>query len=381
MLVLSHQTALWLLTSPLVNYQIRNDIADQLQLNDYTPLEKEADLTHAKTGGQPPSLKAITPRRAIAFWSVHNRTGVALAQLGTLHFLVPKGSSRRPADGARAHQWSGPLPPNSLIRLTNDLWVCSPEFCFLQMAGQLSDASLALLGMALCGTYFPADCEKGFVDCRAVTTPERIQSFLENTARTRGPRGCQGLRGFARAMRVARRLLKGARSPLEASTVTLMHFPRSRGGYGIGGMALNANLPLSAEASRIFGRPSIRPDIRFPAARLSIECLGKPYHKHPERDIRRELALKHDGDNVVLLTHEQLVKAPQRTEVMHTVARAVHKRVRPLPSRFSPRRTQLLRELFPRPSTRDASGNWKYEQPPWALPGDLLRSGQACTRR
>lgn len=371
MLVVSHQTALWLMISPAVSRSIRRRIRDRLGLSEYLPIEQINDVAASRAHEPTPRLEALTARQALELLDEDRALDLSPEKLQTVHYLVPRGASRRWKEGAKAHQWGGVLPQGSIIQVTKKLGVCSPEFCFLQMAATLNCAQLAQLGMALCGEYYPANTSRGFLDCPILTTPQRILDFLVRFAKSRGSRGGQGIRGFARAKRVARYLVAGARSPLEGSSVILMHVPRSMGGYGFATPALNASVRLSHEAARIFGRASIRPDIRFSRHHLSIECLGKAYHKHPDRDISRELTLRHDGDKVILFAYEQLVCQPQRTELMKTIARYIGKRIREMPPRFASRRAKLLEELFPSGGRKGIDGAQRYPKPVWALPAAL----------
>lgn len=370
MLVVSHQAALWLMISPAVNQRARRRIRESLALDDYRPVEQIKDTGRSTPREHAPELRPITTLRALELWE-GNSTGVSIEMLGTLHFLVPRGTSRRQREGARTHQWSGRLPAGSTIEVAKGISICTPEFCFLQMAATLDCAQLAQLGMALCGAYYPASTQRGFLDCPALTTPERILDFLSRLAKSQHKRGCQGLHGFARATRVARYLVGAARSPLEGSTVIALHFPRSMGGYGFTKPVLNAPVRLSSEAACIFGRTPLRPDIRFAEQHLSVECLGKAYHKHPDRDIRRELALRHDGDKVILLGYEQMASPPQREEALREIAQGVGKRIRALPSRFANRQAELLGTLFPTSARMNPDGSRSYAKPPWALPARL----------
>ena len=65
---------------------------------------------------------------------------------GTVCLLVGKTSSKRNLKGARVRVISSEVPSRSLVRVTGDLYVVTPELLFLMAASKMSLVRLLELG-------------------------------------------------------------------------------------------------------------------------------------------------------------------------------------------------------------------------------------------
>jgi hypothetical protein len=116
-----------------------------LELWRRAPIEKEDILRNKKlrAGKLPESTGAPDEIPRENFWGLS----------APLHVLAQNTGVRRTTATLRRHICSQPLPTGSLIQISPELIVASPELCFLQMASELSLLDLVGLGFEFCGTY------------------------------------------------------------------------------------------------------------------------------------------------------------------------------------------------------------------------------------
>lgn len=281
---------------------------------------------------------------------------------GEVDLLAREISNRRTSRGACPHCWSSEVPSHSFMRLADSLYLSSPEFCFLQMAGSLSQLDLTLLGYALCGEYIPATIEKGFISHKPITSVERVQRYL-----SRVPNHAYGLR---KAKRAIAQVIDGSRSPMETRLALLLTLPKRRGGYGIERPVLNKRWDFSQEAAQIAGMPYCLIDVFWERALFGYEYLGSGFHDDLQRDTVRDLAIRHDGGETLPLVKQQVYNQKQLAAVAKTVNRKLGNRSRPLPAEFMKKNKALMNELFP-PAIAQSDGVARFAKPSYALPPEL----------
>ncbi|MCL1895345.1 MAG: hypothetical protein FWG03_02225 [Clostridiales bacterium] len=129
----------------------------------------------------------------------------------------------------------------------NGLMVSSPEFCFLQMAGQLTLAKLIELGYELCGVYSMPNAddknvpERGFYNRQPLTSIKKLKAFLDSMP---------GVKGRKKAMRALRYLRDGSASPMETKLAILLTLPYMLGGYGFSLPEMNKRIAYRVGADR-----------------------------------------------------------------------------------------------------------------------------------
>lgn len=269
---------------------------------------------------------------------------------------------RRRSWCARSHACEAAAVPGSFLHLERHLLVSSPELCFLQMARVLSFHELLRLGMELCGDYWSADNEYGFVGHYGITTAARVSAYLELVP--------EGVRGVAKARKAARCLIDGARSPMESTVALLLATAGRHGGYGLPAPVLNRRVDLTPEAQAIGRSPYFVVDLLWPDAGYGFEYLGREFHKDVERDLRRELALARDGVVIKPICYEQVREAVQLDEVVRQASARLGYRLRVSGTQLDERRRTLREDLLPHVQS-DEDGNLAFERPAWALPSYL----------
>lgn len=201
------------------------------------------------------------------------------------------------------------------LRITDELFVSTPEFTFLQMSSVLDDERLLLLGCELCGRYGIRD---GKVFMRGQTCPSQdLLTFAEQTPR---------IRGRKRAIMVAPSVLGGAGSPMEAALALVFHAPREQGGFGLEAPELNRQLPVDGNARRLWQGDFITPDMLWGKANLVIEYDSDLHHTARHRiasDARRRDVLVELGYRVVTVTTEHMQSVWEIERIAGIVARAL----------------------------------------------------------
>lgn len=233
-----------------------------------------------------------------------SRAEVIAQELGVstpLHVLVPNDSARKHTKTVHCHTWSGNIPEGALLYLDNDLYLSTPEFLFQQLCSRSDFENRFMLGSELVGGYaITPDGRGGLIQRPPLCTRDDILNFLDNHP---------GSQGYDRALRVARYLLEGARSPKEAEIAALYSLPRSLGGRGIKRIKMNVRFELSDEARRVARRSYLLFDHFLQVEGRDHEYDSDDFHLTRERhesDARRENALKLMGIKLTTMTNGQL---------------------------------------------------------------------------
>lgn len=292
--------------------------------------EREFPLCYAVPRHDVPRGAALADAGLHAF-GIHERP---------YHVLVADAASRGKSQLVRSHVCAAAYPPGSFRRLTHDLYVSSPEPCFLQLAPSLPFGRLALLGMELCGGYaLDADDSEGFRRREPLSTAAALRRISQRFS---------GVKGAKPARLAARFLVDGALSPMEAAVVLLLCAPTSRGGYGLAPPVLNAEVRLTRSSARW---PASRfCDLYWPARRLAIEYDSNRFHvgaNRIARDASRRAQLAREGVTVLTLTWDQVRDVTQFHEVALLVAARLQGGFRCSRSDWASRRAELRRQVLP----------------------------------
>lgn len=266
-----------------------------------------------------------------------------------LHMLVGACSQRHSNFRLVHHLWKGSLPAGSLCYFETKphIIVSSPEFAFLQLATELGFIDLAQLGMEICGR-FTTGSNGRIVERPPLATHERIASFLD---------GVGSARGAERAKSVAKWLLDGAASPMEAVTYLLLCLPPRYGGYGLPKPELNKSKAIPQRLWRFTDKRSLITDLYWDEQSLDIEYDSDEEHtgglKASDDSLRRVL-LEEMGNRVVSVNKALEDGARGFDQIAHVVAKATKFRI------HKPSQQQLLARSHLREQLLDRGRNWKY---------------------
>ena len=217
------------------------------------------------------------------------------------------------------------LPAHSCVQMNarhhaKPLFVCTPEFCFLQMAQQLSIEELISLGFELCGTY--AIQEEGTAyNALPLSSPKKLGKFLSRV---------DGIKGIAVARRAAKYVIAGSASPLETALAMFLTLPYSLGGYGLPRPQLNHRIDIPASLTDFVHSRFFVCDLFWPDAFLAIEYDSNLAHagvNKTVRDLMRRSILTALGISVLSVTWPQVKDRKALEQLAHLVARKTHKRL------------------------------------------------------
>ena len=275
-----------------------------------------------------------------------------LSRLSSIDLLVDSKAQRSQAHGISAHICSTEtLPAGSLSRIAEDIFVATPELCFVQMAQVLDYIDLVRFGYELCGGYCidPA-AAKGFLNRMPISSTERLERYIDRA---------DGLRGVKLARAALGKVADRSASPRETATAIIESLPVSHGGFGLPLPAMNWHIPLATPDAQ--GRRSYLLDLYWPQHDVAIEYASAQEHSlATERvaDIERQNVIELGGTRVIQVTGAQLTN-PQSLEVVSKLlAKLMGKRMRPVSKEHMAKRANLLARLLAR------------TVPPWA-PGLL----------
>lgn len=252
---------------------------------------------------------------------------------GPLHALV---SARGQATRTRrliTHVWSSEIPAGAYRDLGNGICLTTPAFLFQQMAAELGELDLLLLGLELCGFYskwsFPTaksahTADDEFRGCtfelKPATTVGKLTHFMQFR---------KGERGHAAASHALRRVIDNSASPMESAAYLLLCLPRRLGGYALPAPVLNTEVKVSTSTTT-----EVRyPDLYWPSHSLDVEYQSDRDHSGDwsrYRDARRMVELAAERITVLPLTRAQLLDQGEFDAFATSVRRNLNVRVRAL---------------------------------------------------
>ena len=265
---------------------------------------------------------------------------------GPLDVLVASASLRTQLDGMRAHVWSVPLPGSSLVRVGDGMYVCTPEFCFVQLAQTHTRFELAERAFELAGTYarapsdFRRDEQGTTYGLAPLTTTERLTRFAE---------GLPKVRGKDKALDALRFVANGSASPMETKLVMAGSMSRRIGGAGLPTPLLNHTLKATEAAQKASGMRAFRCDLYWPEQKVCVEYDSDAFHADPKVRAKNELrrnGLEIMGIRTISVTWDQFRSPADLQRVLHAVGKALGVRMREKTPAEQQSWTRLLRYLY-----------------------------------
>lgn len=236
-----------------------------------------------------------------------------------IHVLVPKGADHNRVEGFDRHLWTSRIPRDSFCKLAPDVYLSTPEFSFLQLAGVLSTQQLVLVGYWLCAKY---RLQEGALPLEVdpITSVNALQTYLE------GANGCYGANKARNALRW---VIDGARSPLEAEVAMLVALPVRLGGYGFKKPLINYQLDAKKFDSQTLDRADrsyYEIDLYWKDAHVGLEYDGVPHYDRDQvrSDKRRLNSLLANGERILVVMYDQLVEKENRETLMNQLAKLLH---------------------------------------------------------
>ena len=271
--------------------------------------------------------------------------------------LTGSRNDRRKTSRATYHCIQATLPDNSLIRIACDqdeerfgfdVFACSPELCFVQMAKKLPMWELLELGFEICGNYRkPADqyskekeaaviAPKTGMASRNISTPEKLQAFTAS---------CLGMTGAKPARQASKWLIADSCSSEETRICMLAFLPRSLGGMGTARPLLNQRIAAPDVVARVLGTRTLTPDLYWTDARVALEYDGRIWNDARARDeyeIRKRNAYRIMGIDVVSISRSDLNDPEKVRGKFKLINRKCGKRLKEANDKQRARQNQLM---------------------------------------
>ena len=311
-----------------------------------------------------------------------------LRQLGSLELSVPvdvsvsTSGARRLSRMIRSHVIGESLPEGSIVSLRNNLYVSSPELCFLQMASRMSLIKLVELGFELCGNYSlpgqgtqydsasratatdpvttamatttptTADTpvavgnEQGFYGRLPLTNVKRLTAFLASMP---------GAYGVNTACKAVQFIAENSASPMETILTMLLTLPYRHGGYGLPMPLLNATVKPARSARQNVNQETFICDLLWQKHNLAAEYDSDTYHTGSvriARDSRRRNSLTSIGVTVITVTNQNVQYRAEFARVARQLASKMGKQLRTERNpNFTEAQIELRRLLLPQRAT------------------------------
>lgn len=258
-----------------------------------------------------------------------------------IHVLVPDAGERGTKEGFCRHLWTSRIPDGSFYCLSSDVWVSTPEFAFLQLAGLLTLPQLVYVGYWLCGEY--RQREDGVtLRCESATTLNRLKNYVN---------AAQGCYGTKKARTALRFIADRARSPMEAKMATLVSLPVRLGGWGFGVPELNYQIKAEELESQTLDREDrsfFEVDLYWPRKRAGMEYDGADHYEKSRMraDKRRLNCLTANGYRILVVMYDQIADSGFREVLLHQLAQLLGIQEKELSADEAMRRSELMGDLF-----------------------------------
>jgi len=263
-----------------------------------------------------------------------------------VHILIGDRGARQVSRVVEQHLFSGKTPIGCFMNIGDRLMVCSPEFCYLQMATRLPLVDLIELGYELCSEYslpLRGDLnvpKEGFYKRDSLTSVRKLGGFLGSMP---------GTKGHKKALYALRFLCGGAASPMETKLAIFLTLPHMLGGFGFDLPELNKRIDLTSAERRKYGKDFYVCDIFWADKKIAVEYDSDQQHTGSDRiasdSIRRNI-LESSGIKVVTITKQQLYSSMELTRAAQSIATHMGRRLFSRKSGFYSKHHELRKQLL-----------------------------------
>ena len=296
---------------------------------------------------------------------------IGLDEREPLHVTVSSIVNQHLINRAIIHRRDVPYPDWSFRRIRPDVFVASPELCFLNAAAILPFNALVLYGMELCGTYARTESiydprrtneiagagivgefqhasttsdYSGASPARykrnPLTTVQKIEAYLDKS---------EGAAGVKAARQACRYLLNGSASARESVLTTIMTLPPRLGGFGMPAPNLNYGIEVNLLSKICAGQKiTLHGDVVWRYARLVVEYDGVQHGTvdNHAADKQRDHLLLEAGYEVIRFTDKSIRSGAELERLARTVNRKAHLRRPASALQWDTRKERTLDELL-----------------------------------
>ena len=264
-----------------------------------------------------------------------------------LHIAVPDASIRTSAAGIVSQVIGGAPVPRTFFRLTENVFVLTPQACFAQIAPKLSIPRRVLLAMEFAGSYSFSPVSGEYVyDIDEVLAFDDLIDYCSQLPHSRGTK-------LGVAIGSLRWAAENSASPMESAVTILLVLPYRYGGYGIVVPHLNVAFNDAGEIVPPETEGSFKPDISWfdpeTGPILALEYNSREYHcgiDDYEFDSDRRERLEAIGFKVIPVSRKKAYDPERFHELAVEVAKMTGKTL-VLPADFVSKRNALRAEVLP----------------------------------
>lgn len=259
-----------------------------------------------------------------------------------VQLVVPQDTLRTRRKEVTCTVFDKRTPASAFIRVSDGVFVMSPELCLERIACEIPLINVIELGFEFCGAYRKPLDPKGKLVCDQppLTSPAKLQAFAAQS---------QGLSGIRTLHKALPHMLAGSESPKESQLAMLSCLPGRLGGYGFPQASLNVAIPISKKARGQSVGQTCRCDLFWPDAKLDVEYDSKKFHSEIEKqqeDSARRTALAYKGILVISVTSEQLHTRSEMDKVANAMAKRLSRRLRPKAADWELRQIRLRSQIL-----------------------------------
>ena len=268
-----------------------------------------------------------------------------------LDVTVSEAAARSRSRMVRSHLFSGTLQEGCVVKVSEGLFVSSPELCFFQMAAELDFVKQIELGFELCGfysllvsgfDYADTDAvERGFCNLiKPLTSKKKLEAAMVRMA------GSFGQRPLAKTLRY---LVDGSASPMETILTMFLTLPFMYGGYGLPLPDLNRPGTPERPGRREPQKSAFRSDLSWPKTNVAVEYDSDAFHTGAQKiaqDSVRRNVLTTSGKRIITVTKGQVFNVLELDIVASQIAQNLGLRLRNKRSKGFSRAQQDLRSAL-----------------------------------
>lgn len=258
----------------------------------------------------------LTTKLAYEFFSKHRDIFSA-----PYHVLAMNADLRRRIKDVVFRTCSGKIPPNAFYRIETDVYVVSPEFCFVQLASELSLVQLVKLGIELTSQYVVM-ADNNLLYRYPVVNVDGIKRFQRLSSNMKGNRiSCQAVQYIA----------DNSASPRETDLLLLLCLPCRLGGFGFPLPQMNARVAMPSYYRHLFQGSYYVCDFLWKQGSVAIEYDSDEFHVGSDRiahDSSRRTALSVIGVDVISVTNSQIKSKTEMNNIARLVSRKLDRSFR-----------------------------------------------------
>ena len=254
-----------------------------------------------------------------------------------LYVAAPHQDYKRYGSNCVIHSYPRPFPQKSFVRLQRgryDLYIASPELCFMLAARSLDLIDLVKFGYDLCAMYYETPQSRiGQMQRTSFTFSSLLKEYAIYN---------HNLHGSAKALKALKYVRDYSNSPMETKLAMFSLLPS---GCGLSHLEMNKTIDLTGEGKRLVGYSQIRCDLAF-SNKVAVEYNSNAHHLDAARytdDMNRQTALKLAGYKYIAITAGHISNYHSFINVMNALMAELGM---PLLDENDPARTNLYFRLF-----------------------------------